>query len=459
MKILTMPSFGSDMATGTLAQWHVKEGESVSKGDIIASIDTMKGLIDMEVFDNGTIDSLLAGEGEELDIGAPIAQLRLLSENTVSTSNIEKQSVVNIPSTETETETDIDIDATAAADIDAKANNVSQSKQEADTKKEEARTELSQQSQVTQPNKQLLVSPVARKRALELGLDWRQLDHGHGPAGAIILQDIETAENTRVQSSSQSEKSIQPEKSHQPIKSLQLKTVSQPKAIKETKPAPAEMMRQAISANVSRSKREIPHYYLQLDVVLNKALDCLSIHNADLPPSKRVLVNALVYCAIARSLTAFPAFNGFYNDGHYHASEEVHLGNAISLRTGGLIIASIHNAHRLGAIELMDKITDQVTRAREGGLRMSEVQDATVTVSNLGDRGSDSIQSIIFPPQVAIFGIGKPRKMPWIIDDEIVGATIVNISLAADHRVSDGHSGARLLNKINKLLQTPEKLL
>ena len=441
MKILTMPSFGSDMATGTLAQWHVKEGESVSKGDIIASIDTMKGLIDMEVFDNGTIDSLLAGEGEELDIGAPIAQLRLLSENTVSTSNIEKQSVVNIPSTETET------------DIDAKANNVSQSKQEADTKKEEARTELSQQSQVTQPNKQLLVSPVARKRALELGLDWRQLDHGHGPAGAIILQDIETAENTRVQSSSQSEKS------HQPIKSLQLKTVSQPKAIKETKPTPAEMMRQAISANVSRSKREIPHYYLQLDVVLNKALDCLSIHNADLPPSKRVLVNALVYCAIARSLTTFPAFNGFYNDGQYHASDEVHLGNAISLRTGGLIVASIHNAHRLGAIELMDKITDQVTRAREGGLRMSEVQDATVTVSNLGDRGSDSIQSIIFPPQVAIFGIGKPRKMPWIIDDEIVGATIVNISLAADHRVSDGHSGARLLNKINKLLQTPEKLL
>ncbi|MFT6413281.1 MAG: pyruvate dehydrogenase E2 component (dihydrolipoamide acetyltransferase), partial [Glaciecola sp.] len=110
MKVITMPSFGSDMATGTLAQWHVKEGDTVSKGDIIASIDTMKGLIDMEVFDNGTIDSLLASESEELDIGAPIAQLRLLSENKVSTSNIEKQSVVNILGT----------DARAGADIDAK---------------------------------------------------------------------------------------------------------------------------------------------------------------------------------------------------------------------------------------------------------------------------------------------------------------------------------------------------
>ena len=451
MKILTMPSFGSDMATGTLAQWHVKEGQKVSKGNIIASIDTMKGLIDMEVFDNGTIDSLLASEGEELDIGAPIAQLRLLSENKASASNIEKPIVVNILGTDADTDTDID--AIAKANINSTANNVSQSKQEANTKKEEARTELSEQSQDAQPNKPLFVSPAARKRALELGLDWRQLEHGHGPAGAIILQDIEAAQNTNVQSSSQPENSLQLEKS------LQLKTVSQPKAITETKPTPAEMMRQAISANVSRSKREIPHYYLQLDVVLNKALDCLSIHNANLPPSKRILVNALVYCAIARSLTTFPAFNGFYNDGQYHASDEVHLGNAISLRTGGLIIASIHNAHRLGAVELMDKITDQVTRAREGGLTMSEVQDATVTVSNLGDRGSDSIQSIIFPPQVAIFGIGRPRKMPWIIDDEIVCATIVNISLAADHRVSDGHSGARLLNKINKLLQTPEKLI
>ena len=123
------------------------------------------------------------------------------------------------------------------------------------------------------------------------------------------------------------------------------------------------------------------------------------------------------------------------------------------------MVAAIHDAQRLGLIELMEKITDQVSRARKGGLRMSEMQDATVTLSNMGDRGTDSIQSIIFPPQVAIFGIGRQREVPWVIDNTVNIATIVSVSLAADHRVSDGHSGARLLNKINKLLQTPEVLM
>ena len=417
MKTLTMPSFGADMATGTLAKWHVKAGDAVSKGDIVATIDTMKGLIDMEVFDNGIIASLLVAQGDELNIGAPIAELQVLGEGNVSTNYIEKPSVDNIQSTKTDINTSSQINAT-------------QAKQEIDKTKQSAAvtTKLSQQSEVAHTQKATTISPAARKRAAELGINWRQISHGHGPAGAIILKDIDDAFNMSTESTA-------------------------------TKPTPTEMMRQAITANVSRSKREIPHYYLQLDIVLNKALECLSIHNADLPPNKRVLINALIYCAIARSLKAFPAFNGLYENGQYHPTETVHLGNAISLRTGGLIVTVIRDAQRLGAVELMEVIKDQVSRARKGGLRMSEVTDATVTISNLGDRGADSIQSIIFPPQVAIFGVGRPRKVPCVTDDAIVSATHVNISLAADHRVSDGHSGARLLNKINKLLQSPEKLI
>lgn len=417
MKILTMPSFGSDMATGTLAQWHVKVGDTVSKGDIVATIETMKGLIDMEVFDDGVIDSLSALEGEELNIGAPIAKLRLLNENendeSTDTSEIPKKNI-NIVS----------------------QNNTLPYEQELDAKSQRVKTDskLSQQRKIIESDNSLTISPAARKRATELGFNWRQLNHGHGPLGAIILQDIDDAVNTTVESPTKSKSTT-------------------------AKSTPAEMMRQAIAANVSRSKREIPHYYLQLDVLLDKSLECLSEHNADLPPSQRILVNAMVYCAIARALDDFPTFNGFYIDDHYQSSETVHLGHAISLRTGGIIIAVIRDAQKLGAIELMNKLRDQVTRAREGGLRMSEVTDASVTISSIGDRGADSMQSIIFPPQVAIFGLGRPRKSPWVVDEAIVAATIVSISLAADHRVSDGHSGARLLNKINKLLQTPEKLI
>ena len=123
------------------------------------------------------------------------------------------------------------------------------------------------------------------------------------------------------------------------------------------------------------------------------------------------------------------------------------------------MVAALHNAQQLSCTEMMIALKDQVIRARNGGLRMSEIQDATVTVSNIGDRGVDSIQSIIFPPQVAIIGIGRPRTIPWVVEQQIVVATVVSVSLAADHRVSDGHSGARLLNKINKLLQKPESLV
>ncbi|MFT6268809.1 MAG: pyruvate dehydrogenase E2 component (dihydrolipoamide acetyltransferase) [Alphaproteobacteria bacterium] len=421
MKTLTMPSFGADMAKGTLAKWNVKVGEAVNKGDIIASIETMKGLIDMEVFDNGVIQSLLAAEGEELSIGDPIAELRLTSEDDTSNIDIKEPSDIDVKSVNTV------IDASQKTDSLLPEH-------EAHKNQERTKTDTPQiqKSHITRTDQRLAISPAARKRALELGVDWHQLSHGQGPAGALILKDINHAYKMNASSS------LPPQ---------------------NDKATPKEMMRQAVAASVSRSKQEIPHYYLQLDVVLNSAIDWLSAHNANLPPSKRILINAVVYCAIARSLQDFGSFNGFYQNNEYKPSDTVNLGNAISLRTGGIIIASIPNAQNLGLVALMDCLRDQVTRAKKSELRMSEVQNATVTISNLGDRGTDSIQSIIFPPQVAIFGIGRPRKMPWIIDDAISCATIVSISLAADHRVSDGHSGARLLNHMNKLIQNPEKLL
>jgi pyruvate dehydrogenase E2 component (dihydrolipoamide acetyltransferase) len=290
-------------------------------------------------------------------------------------------------------------------------------------------TDVEEKSSYSLNTKRQKISPAARSKAEHLGIDWRQLPQGTGPNGAVLSDDINITDKPPIEPASDS--------------------------VKDS----SDMMREAIASTVSRSKRDIPHYYLQLDMLLDNTLTWLSQHNEELPPSQRILSNAVIYSAIARALTAFPAFNGFYHDGHYQPSDSIHLGNAISLRQGGLMVVAIHDAQRLGLVELMGKIKDQVNRARNGGLRMSEMQDATVTVSNLGDRGSDTIQSIIFPPQVAIIGIGRPRIVPWVIDNRVTSATIVSMSLAADHRVSDGHSGARLLNKINALLQTPERLV
>lgn len=390
MKILTMPSFGADMAKGSIAQWNVKPGDHVSKGDIIASIETMKGLIDMEVFDDGTIVTLLAGEGDDLEIGHAIAELQLTNEKPSNNKPLQSP------------------DDNAV-----------------------------HQNEYRQNTQQPKISPAARIKAQQLGIDWRSLSQGTGPDGALLLNDINVDDNVGDKDG---------DKDSDKPKLEQLKI-------------PNDTMREAIAANVSLSNTEIPHYYLQLDMSLDNALHWLSQHNAGMPPNKRILINAVIYSAIARALAAFAAFNGFYRDGHYEPSYSVHLGNAISLRQGGLMVAAIHDAQRLGLVELMEKIKDQVNRAKKGELRISELQDATVTVSSLGDRGVDSIQSIILPPQVAIFGIGRPRKTPWVIDNEVAIATVVSMSLAADHRVSDGHAGARLLHKINKFLQKPETLI
>jgi pyruvate dehydrogenase E2 component (dihydrolipoamide acetyltransferase) len=418
MKILTMPSFGADMAVGTIVKWNVKPGDHVSKGDIIASIETMKGLIDMEVFNDGIITALLAGEGDELEIGCPIAELQLKNEEYSNNRPEKIEESVNSQSVEVQPKPKPAVSHEVASNSSVSQNISDEVSRVLTDEKVKSGDSLN-----TQRPK---ISPAARNKAEKLGIDWRQLTQGTGPDGAVLLDDINIADKRSASDS-----------------------------VKD----PSSMMREAIASTVSRSKRDIPHYYLQLDMVLDNTLTWLNHYNADLPPSKRILSNAVIYSAIARALISFPMFNGFYQDGHYQSSDTVHLGNAISLRQGGLMVVAIHDAQRLGLVELMETIKDQVNRAKNGGLRMSEMQDATVTVSNLGDRGCDTIQSIIFPPQVAIIGIGRQRTVPWVIDNMVTSKTIVSMGLAADHRVSDGHSGARLLNKINKLLQTPERLV
>jgi pyruvate dehydrogenase E2 component (dihydrolipoamide acetyltransferase) len=427
MKDILMPSFGADMAKGEVAEWKVKPGDTVNKGDIIASIETMKGLIDMEVFDDGVIETLLVPVGAELAVGQAIAKLRLANDMSTVTANDTKDKVTKkAEDRESEVPSSDLTKATASyATRDRAKNKTSQHTVEHKIK----------------PNVRKRISPLARIVAKQQGVDWQQLGMGSGPEGAIVLADI-TAVLTGDIVKATDYTNTKPVAYTAPV----------------AKPSAADDMRQAIAAVVSRSKREIPHYYLQLDIVLDKALKWLAEHNQALPAKDRVLINAVIYTAIAHTLESFPAFNGFYQNDVFKHAESVHLGNAISLHHGGLVVAAIHNAQQLNCTAMMHALRDQVLRARGGGLRMSEMQDATITVSNLGDRGVDSIQSIIFPPQVAIIGIGRMRTVPWVVDQQISVASIVTVSLAADHRVSDGHSGARLLNKINKLLQKPESL-
>jgi pyruvate dehydrogenase E2 component (dihydrolipoamide acetyltransferase) len=216
-------------------------------------------------------------------------------------------------------------------------------------------------------------------------------------------------------------------------------------------------MRRAIAAAMSRSKREIPHFYLAHSIDVCAAQRAVEEHNAVHPPIERILLGAFLLKAVALALRDYPEFNGFYADG-FQPSEAIHLGLAISLRGGGLAAPAIHDADKRPVAELMAKMRDLTNRVRAGSFRSSEMSDPTVTVTSLGDRGVDTLFPVIYPPQVAIVGFGTVVERPWAVEGRVETRSIVNATLAADHRVSDGHRGALLLRRIGELVNQPRDL-
>ena len=271
------------------------------------------------------------------------------------------------------------------------------------------------------------VTPVARRRAAELHLDLTVLK-GSGVEGSIRLADVETAALVQ----------------------------TPPPTVK--KGLDLAEMRKAIAAAMSRSKREIPHYYLSETVDLHAALAWLEHFNAERPPIERILPAVLFLKAAALALHEQPKLNGFYENGAFVPGDGVHVGWAIALRGGGLIAPAIREADKKSLAELMAAMRDLVERSRRGGLRGSELTSPTVTVTNVGDRGAETVTGVIYPPQVALVGFGRVVVRPWVVEDRIEGRPVVSLSLAADHRVTDGHLGGLYLAAIARLLQEPEKL-
>ena len=267
------------------------------------------------------------------------------------------------------------------------------------------------------------VSPAARRHASELNVDIDQVA-GTGPHGAVTVEDVE-------------------------------------KAAARAAPAPADRyaeMRKAIAAAMSRSKREIPHYYLSETIPMQRAAEWLARENERRPVTERLLMGALQLKAVALALAKAPELNGFWRDGAFQPAGGVHIGVAISIRQGGLIAPAIHEADKKSLGELMHALNDLVSRARAGSLRSSEMSDPTITVTNLGDQGVEAVFGVIYPPQVALVGFGRLENRPWVENGALLALPLVTASLSADHRASDGIRGARFLAGLRERLQHPEEL-
>jgi pyruvate dehydrogenase E2 component (dihydrolipoamide acetyltransferase) len=279
------------------------------------------------------------------------------------------------------------------------------------------------------------VSPLARKRAEELGVDLATVT-GTGEGGSITAADVEGAVGGKA-----------PARPGGPVVEIH-----------DEKIDPQAAMRKVIAAAMARSKREIPHYYLSTTIDMSRALDWLAAENAARFVTKRLLYSALLIRAVALAAREVPEMNGFWIDGAFKAGEGIHVGVAISLRRGGLVNPAIHDVDKKSLEELMEKMLDLVNRARTGHLRSSEISDGTITVTNLGEQGVGSVFGVIYPPQVALVGFGKISESPWAANGMLGVKRIIVATLSADHRVSDGHRGGRFLIAIDRLLQEPGKL-
>ena len=395
MALFKMPSLGADMEAGTLVEWLVGEGETVRRGDIIAVVETQKGAIEIEVFENGTVSQLLLQPGETVPVGTPMAEIDGGAAGESAPAAPAPERAARLSAKPAEPERPV---ATAPPPPRAKAG------------------------------ERVPASPAARRLAAEKGVNLAALK-GSGPGGAIVSADVLAAEQPAKLGAAPSRRGLD-----------------------------MDEMRKAIAAAMARSKREIPHYYLQHSIDLEAATTWLAEANAERTPPERLLMAALFVKATALALKQYPEFNGHFVDGRMERSESVHLGVAVAIRGGGLIAPAIHDADTLDVGSLMAALKDVTARMRAGRVRSSELTDPTATFSSLGDRGVEGLWGVIYPPQVALVGFGKVLSRPAVINDQVVPRPQVQVSLSGDHRANDGHRGALLLNAIDKLLQSPEAL-
>jgi len=404
-----MPALGADMDEGRLDEWRIQPGDTVTRGQIVAVVETTKAAVEIECWQDGVVDRLLVPVGETVAVGTPLATLLMPGETPSAAPPSEP--------------------VAAVAD---------------------APTPQRESVPVAPIGHRLWVSPLARRTAVSLGVDLKAVD-GTGPQGAITLHDVEHAAAS---------KSAEAHHEAPPLPPPPSPTAAggAPKSAAEKARERGAAMRASIAAAMSRSKREIPHYYLADEVILDTALAWLTEQNAGRPVTERILPAVLQLKAVALATSKFGDFNGFWRDDHFEPGNGTHVGVAISLRGGGLVAPAIHDVAEKPLAELMEDLTDLVARARAGSLRSSEMSDPTITVTNLGANGVDSVFGVIYPQQVAIVGFGKPAQRVVVVDGGIRVATTVHASLAADHRASDGARGALLLAEINRLLQQPQDL-
>jgi pyruvate dehydrogenase E2 component (dihydrolipoamide acetyltransferase) len=426
-----MPRLSDTMEQGTVARWVKQEGDRVVAGDVIAEIDTDKATMELTAYEDGVLLKILVGEGESADLGTPIALIGAEDEE--------------VPQT--------------AARGNGPAQTAPQEDQPGDAGAPEAgggEPVPSEPSEPPEPEARsavgdgLRASPIARRMAAEGGLDLRELaGKGSGPDGRIVKVDVERALGQERGPGAAAVEPATTERAASP---------GQPPSAEEEIVEATPMLR-AVARRMSESKATVPHFYLDAEIDMGRALELREELNRALADNgEKISVNDLIVRAAALALVENPKFHRSWHDGTFVLHKSAHVGIAVAL-DDGLIVPVLRNVEQRSVREIARESRDLAERARAGKLKQTEIEGGTFTISNLGMYGIPSFSAVVNLPEPGILAVGAAVKRAVVRDDAVLIRPIMAVTLSVDHRATSGAEGARLLGSIQRLLEQPVLLL
>ena len=493
-----MPSLGADMDQGTLVEWRVAVGDHVERGDIVASVDTDKAVIDVEVFESGVVQELLVEPGTTVPVGTPLARLGADGPEP-GAARPHPPAAAPVPRTAPAPAPAPRPAAAPAAPVPSPIPPVPAAPGRS-VAPPAAAAPTGPAAPTGGPGRHhasVVLSPVLRHLAEQLDVDIGAVV-GTGPGGRITRADVQAAADGPGDRGTPGRHRLRqwaptlpappaadpgrdrPGVAPGPPGGAAVRRrprlggglrdrrarctngMSWPPPVPPSSRRPRATdgaRRDALAArSMERSNREIPHFHLATTVDLEPTLHWMEARNAGLAPEDRLIPAVLLLRAAALAARAVPDLNGWWRDDALVPAPRVDLGVAVALRGGGLVTPTLQQADEVPVAELMDGLRGIVERARRGALRSSDLAESSITVTNLGDRGADVVHGVIHPPQVALVGYGRIVTRPWVVDGQVVPRRVVTATLAADHRACDGHLGSRFLSRIDQLLRSPDRL-
>jgi len=442
---ITMPRLSDTMEQGTVVTWHVAEGDSVSAGDVIADIETDKATMELESFDDGVVAKLGVEAGKTVSVGETIVVLAEEGEDPADAA----ASAGSASGSSS---------ASSGAAGDGPDTTNTQSPPSGTALRDPPASGGAPSNGTATDNGRVFASPLARKIAQENDIDLGSI-RGSGPSGRIVKKDVEDALGSGADTGRAPAPSEMPEPMPEP-----------PGAGLEARRVPLNNMRATIARRLVESKTDIPHY----QVTVSARLDALMALRAELngqlePQGVKLSVNDFLVRACAIAMHEHPFVNASWNtDGpsiDLHA--EVHVGVAVALpeeRGGGLVVATINHADRIGLRRISSETKRLAKKAREKGLSPEELSGSTFTISNLGMFGVDHFTAIINPPNAAILAVGRAVPKPFVEENEngepelVIGHEMA-MTMSSDHRIIDGAMAAAYLGTVRNLLESPAALL